>query len=74
LIPSRIRVPSGVWYVGGTEPRNRSPAKDLGLGRRAEKGLVTYNNPVYLQQRHNVPSELLQNIAGIEGLAKKAAE
>jgi uncharacterized protein (DUF302 family) len=35
---------------------------------------VTYNSPVYLQERHNLPPELLPNIAVIETLAKKAAK
>jgi uncharacterized protein (DUF302 family) len=35
---------------------------------------VTYNSPAYLQERHNLPLELLPNIAVIEALAKKAAE
>ena len=35
---------------------------------------VSYNTPVYLQERHNSPQELLQNIAVVETLATKAAE
>ena len=35
---------------------------------------VTYNSPIYLQERHNLPPELLQNVGVIETLAKKAAE
>jgi uncharacterized protein (DUF302 family) len=35
---------------------------------------VSYNSPAYLQQRHNLPAELLQNIAVVETLATKAAE
>jgi uncharacterized protein (DUF302 family)/uncharacterized membrane protein YidH (DUF202 family) len=35
---------------------------------------VTYNSPAYLQERHNLPPELLPNIAVIETLATKAAE
>ena len=38
------------------------------------KTWVTYNSPSYLQQRHGVPSQLLQSIAVIEALATKAAE
>jgi len=38
------------------------------------KAWVTYNSPAYLQERHNLPSELLPNIAVIETLATKAAE
>src|SRR5258707_5272081 len=35
---------------------------------------VTYNSPVYLQERHSLPPELLQNIGVVETLATKAAE
>jgi uncharacterized protein (DUF302 family) len=35
---------------------------------------LSYNRPQYLAARHNVPPELLTNIAGIEALARKAAE
>jgi uncharacterized protein (DUF302 family) len=35
---------------------------------------MTYNSPAYLQKRHHVPLELLQNIVVVEALAKAAAE
>ena len=35
---------------------------------------VSYNSPAYVQQRHGLPPELLQNIAVVETLAAKAAE
>jgi uncharacterized protein (DUF302 family)/uncharacterized membrane protein YidH (DUF202 family) len=35
---------------------------------------VTYNSPIYLQERYSLPAELLPNIAVIETLATKAAE
>ena len=35
---------------------------------------VSYNSPAYLQERHGLPPELLQNIAVVEALAAKAAE
>jgi uncharacterized protein (DUF302 family) len=35
---------------------------------------LTYNSPAYLQERHNIPAELLRNVSVIEGLAKSAAE
>ena len=38
------------------------------------KAWVTYNSPVYLQERHNIPVELLPNVSVIEALAKSAAE
>lgn len=35
---------------------------------------VCYNAPEYLQQRHDLPPDLLPNIAVVEALATKAAE
>lgn len=35
---------------------------------------VSYNSPAYLQGRHGLPNELLQNIAVVETLAVKAGE
>ena len=35
---------------------------------------VSYNSPVFLEERHGLPRELLQNIAVVESLATKAAE
>jgi uncharacterized protein (DUF302 family) len=35
---------------------------------------VSYNSPAYLQERHSLPPELLQNIAAVETLASKAGE
>ena len=35
---------------------------------------ATYNSPTYLQERHGLPQELLQNIRVVETLATKAAE
>ena len=35
---------------------------------------VSYNSPAYVQQRHGLPPDLLQNIAVVEALATKAAE
>jgi len=35
---------------------------------------VSYNSPEYLENRHGLPQELLQNIAVVETLAAKAAE
>jgi uncharacterized protein (DUF302 family) len=34
---------------------------------------ICYNSPVYLQQRHGLPENLIQNIASVEGFAKAAA-
>lgn len=38
------------------------------------KTWVSYNAPEYLRERHNLPPQLVQNIAVIETLAAKAAE
>jgi uncharacterized protein (DUF302 family) len=38
------------------------------------KTWVSYNSTAYLQERHRIPPELMQNIAVIEALATKAAE
>ena len=38
------------------------------------KTWLSYNSPDYMQKRHGLPKELLQNIAVIETLATKAAE
>ena len=35
---------------------------------------VAYNSPAYLQERHDFPKELLQNVAPVEALARAAAE
>jgi uncharacterized protein (DUF302 family) len=34
---------------------------------------ISYNSPQYLQQRHGIPHDLIQNIAIIEALATEAA-
>ena len=35
---------------------------------------VSYNSPLYLKERHNVPDELLKNISGISDIAESAAK
>jgi uncharacterized protein (DUF302 family) len=35
---------------------------------------LSFNSPEYLKERHNLPAELLQNIAVVDGLATKAGE
>jgi uncharacterized protein (DUF302 family) len=35
---------------------------------------LSYNSPAYLKERHNLPENLLQNIAVIEALATAAAQ
>jgi uncharacterized protein (DUF302 family) len=50
------------------------PLKILVWQDRQGKVWVSYNSPAYLQERHGVPHELLQNIAAVETLATTAAE
>jgi uncharacterized protein (DUF302 family) len=38
------------------------------------KAWVSYNAPEYLRERHNVPAELMPNLAVVGALAAKAAE
>ena len=35
---------------------------------------ISWNSLDYLQARHNIPAELMQNLAVVEALAAKAAE
>ena len=35
---------------------------------------VSYNSPEYLEQRHGIPHELVQNLAAVKTLAEQAAE
>jgi uncharacterized protein (DUF302 family)/uncharacterized membrane protein YidH (DUF202 family) len=50
------------------------PLKILIWEDNHEKVWVSYNSPEYIQQRHEVPQELMQNIAVVETLATKAAQ
>ncbi|MGA2538754.1 MAG: DUF302 domain-containing protein [Terracidiphilus sp.] len=50
------------------------PLKVLVWEDKAGKVWVSYNSPAYLQERHEVPNELMQNIALVETLAAKAGE
>jgi uncharacterized protein (DUF302 family) len=38
------------------------------------KAWVSYNAPEYLRERHNIPAELMQNLAAVVALAAKATE
>ena len=66
---------------GGTPLMLKSPTVALDLPLKilvaedaAGKVWISYNAPDYLQKRHNLPAELLPNIAIIEVLAAKASE
>jgi len=78
------QLPSGLVILGN--PKGGTPlmvaaptsAIDLPLkvlawedsqGRR----FVAYNEPEYLQKRHNFPVEMIKNIAGLAGLVAAAA-
>ena len=50
------------------------PLKILVWEDEQGKVWVSFNSPAYLQQRHGIPPDLLQNIAVVESLAAKAAE
>jgi uncharacterized protein (DUF302 family) len=50
------------------------PLKALIAENADGKVSVTYNDPVYLQQRHGVPTDLIKNLAGAGPLIAKAVE
>jgi uncharacterized protein (DUF302 family) len=50
------------------------PLKILVWEDTAGKVWISYNSPAYLQARHGLPQELIQNIAAVEALAAAAAE
>jgi uncharacterized protein (DUF302 family) len=50
------------------------PLKILVWEDAAGKTWISYNTPEYLRDRHNVPSDLMQNIGVVAALATKAAE
>jgi uncharacterized protein (DUF302 family) len=50
------------------------PLKLLIWEDRQGKTWISYNSPAYLQERHGLPSDLLQNIGGAEALATQAGK
>jgi uncharacterized protein (DUF302 family) len=50
------------------------PLKILVWEDAEHKVWVSYNSPDYLQKRHELPPDLVQNIAVVGALAMKAAE
>ena len=50
------------------------PLKILVAESADGKVSISYNAPEYLQTRHNIPADLLPNIAVVATLAEKAAE
>src|SRR6266403_319338 len=49
------------------------PLKILVWQDAQEQVWITYNSPVYLQERHNLPNELMPGIGVVETLAASAA-
>jgi uncharacterized protein (DUF302 family) len=50
------------------------PLKALAWEDAAGAVWLSYNSPEYLQRRHNVPADLIKNIAGAGALLRRAAE
>ena len=50
------------------------PLKALVWEDENGKVWVSYNSPEYLKKRHNIPEDLVKNIAGAGGLIAKAVE
>ncbi|MGB6200474.1 MAG: DUF302 domain-containing protein [Candidatus Acidiferrales bacterium] len=50
------------------------PLKILVWEDSSRKAWLSYNSAAYLQQRHGIPQDLLQNLAVIETFAAKAGE
>ena len=50
------------------------PLKILVAQSPTGETLITWNDPTYLQQRHNFPTDLTANLAAAANLAKAAAE
>ena len=50
------------------------PLKALGWEDAEAAVWVSYNSPEYLQDRHEIPAELVKNIAGVGPLLQKAVE
>jgi uncharacterized protein (DUF302 family) len=50
------------------------PLKALAWQDKGGKVWLSYNSPEYLQQRHNIPADLLKNVAGVGALIQKAVE
>src|SRR5881227_1802435 len=63
---------------GGTSLMIAAPTSAIDLPLKAliwqdagGKVRISYNSPEYLGRRHNIPSDLLQNIAGVGPLLQK---
>jgi uncharacterized protein (DUF302 family) len=66
---------------GGTPLMVAAPSLAIDLPMKAlvaedanGKVSVTYNSPEYLQERHDVPADLIKNLAGAGALIEKTVE
>ncbi len=66
---------------GGTPIMQATPTAAIDLPLKAlfwedgdGKSWLTYNDPEYLQFRHEFPSQLVANLSGINALLRKAVE
>jgi uncharacterized protein (DUF302 family) len=50
------------------------PLKALVAEDDQGKAWITYNDPEYLAKRHNIPADLVKNLAGAGALLQKAVE
>lgn len=50
------------------------PLKVLVSTNTNGKVWLSYNSPEYLRERHNLPADLLKNIAGIVGIVESVAQ
>jgi uncharacterized protein (DUF302 family) len=50
------------------------PLKILVWEDAQQKVWISYNSPEYLQERHGVPQQFVQNLAVVEALAQNAGE
>jgi uncharacterized protein (DUF302 family) len=66
---------------GGTQLMLAAPSSAIDLPLKLliwedqqGKAWISYNSPAYLQERHGLPSDLLQNIGVVEALATQAGK
>ncbi len=79
MLPTRLLIfgnPKSGTPIMLAAPRSAIdlPLKILVWEDNRGKVWISYNSPEYLQQRHGLPQELMQNIAVVETLAAKAGE
>lgn len=79
MLPTKVVIFGGP--KGGTPVMIAAPSVAIDLPMKAlvaedESGKVwvTYNDPEYLRQRHDVPADLINNLAAANALIVKAVE